>query len=227
MDGSYRYTMLIASLPHQPALFTEKQTALSRLRLEQRLGMLEEEDARVLRLAEDVVAWEHLDFEADEAAIVRRARAVLDDLSEGAIREIVLWRLELRTIMAALRRRARGEGAPGRHELWGHGRWVARIRRAWSEPDFGLSGVFPWIDEANRLLAADDAIGLERLVLAEVWQRLGRFAWEHEFDFEAVVIYVLRWSVIDRWSRYEVDPAARRLDELIAEALSDLPDLVQ
>lgn len=226
MSDPNQYTALICSLPYQQALFTEKQTAMSRLRLEQRLGQLEDEDARVLRQIEDIVSWEHLAFEVDDADIVQRAKRVVEELPEGFLRDAALWRLEMRTIVAALRRRKAGEAAPAPHEVWGHGRWVDHIRRHWSEPDFRLSGVFPWVSEANRLLSAGDTVALQRLLLIEVWQHLGRMAWEHEFDFAAVVLYVLRWTEIDGWSRYDAERAAERFDELLIEGLGEHADLL-
>ena len=154
MSDAYKYTTLITSLPHQPALFTEKQTVISRIGLENRLTMLDEEDARTLRLLEQTLAWLHQEFEVPDAEVVRRARRALEQLPDGLIHDIALWRLELRTVVAALRRRQSGLPAPGAREVWGHGRWVGHIRRHWSEPDFRLGGVFPWVGEAARLLAA-------------------------------------------------------------------------
>lgn len=226
MSDPNQYTALICSLPYQQALFTEKQTAMSRFRLEQRLGQLDGDDAQVLRQIEDIVSWEHLAFEVDDADIVQRAKRVVEELPEGFLRDAALWRLEMRTIVAALRRRKSGEAAPAPHEVWGHGRWVDHIRRHWSEPDFRLSGVFPWVGEANRLLSAGDTVALQRLLLIEVWQHLGRMAWEHEFDFAAVVLYVLRWTEIDGWSRYDAERAAERFDELLIEGLGEYADLL-
>lgn len=226
MSDAYKYTTLISSLPHQPALFTEKQTVISRIRLESRLTMLDDDDTRTLRLVEQTLAWLHQEFELPDDEVVRRARRTLDQLPEGVIHDIALWRLELRTVVAALRRRKAGLPAPGPREVWGHGRWVDHIRRHWSEPDFRLSGVFPWLGEANRLLAADDTIGLQRLLLTEVWQHLGRVGDEHEFDLVAAVVYVLRWSVVERWTRYDAEQAVVRFDELVAEGLGEHADAV-
>lgn len=225
MADPYQYTTLTSSLPYQPALFTEKQTVISRIRLDQRLGMLEEDDAHVLRLVEDLVAWSHQEFERSDEEIVRRARRGMAALPEGVVRDLVLGRLEMRTVGAAFRRRKAGLPIPGPDEVWGHGRWVKHIRNHWAEPDFHLSGVFPWVGEAGRLLAADDTIGLQRLYLTEAWQTLGRAAQEHEFDFEAVVIYVLRWSITDRWTRYDARGAIERFEELLNQGLGDAAGL--
>jgi len=226
MADPCRYTTLISSLPYQPALFTEKQTVISRIRLDQRLGMLTEDDARVLRLVEELVSWSSQSFERSDEEIVRRARRGTEALPEGVVRDLVLWRLEMRTVGAALRRRKAGLPVPGAHEVWGHGRWVAHIRTHWSEPDFHLSGVFPWVGEASRLLAVDDSVGVQRLFLTEAWQTLGRAAQEHEFDFEAVVIYVLRWNIIDRWTRYDARGAVERFEELLTAGLGDVMNAI-
>jgi hypothetical protein len=216
----YQYTTLISSLPHQPALFTEKQTALSRIRLDSRLSMLDEDHARMLALIEGVLAWSRQEFGLTDAEVVRRARRTLDELPEGLIRDIAVGGLDMRTVVAALRRRKAGEPAPGPNEIFGHGRWVASIRDHWSEPDFRLSGVFPWVAEANRLLVAGDTIGLQRLLLTESWRRLERIGADgHEFDFAAVVIYVLRWDIVDRWSRYDAGQASARFEQLASTGL--------
>ena len=70
MLAPFRYTTLISSLPHQPALFTERQTVISRLRLESRLTMLAEDDARLLRSIEALLSWSRQEFELSDQAIV-------------------------------------------------------------------------------------------------------------------------------------------------------------
>jgi hypothetical protein len=42
----------------------------------------------------------------------------------------------------------------------------------------------------------------------------------HYLDFEAVVIYVLRWDMIARWTTYDGEEAARRFDELVEQAMA-------
>ena len=44
---------------------------------------------------------------------------------------------------------------------------------------------------------------------------------EHQFDFEAVVIYVVKWSIVERWGRYNSAGAARRFEELTESALGE------
>ena len=148
-----RYGTLISSLPYPGELFKAKQTPLSRLNLDARLrSMLNEEDAALLCDIEDLVHWINQPIERTDAAFVKRARHLIPRIDNELIRELVEYRLELRTAMAALRRRKRGESAPRPGEPWGYGRWLSHIQRYWSEPAFRLEGVFPWLAEANRLL---------------------------------------------------------------------------
>jgi hypothetical protein len=131
----------------------------------------------------------------------------------------VQFRLEFRTVVAALRRRRRGERAPRPGVPWGYGRWVAHIERYWTEPGYRLERIFPWVHEAHRLMNADETQELERLLLGVVWEHLNRVGEEHYFDFEAVVMYVLRWHLIDRWTRYDGSAAVSRFREMIESGL--------
>jgi len=215
------YTMLMASLPHHGVLFAAKQTPLSRLKLERRLRVLAPEDSETLSLVEDLLQWSHLAVPLSEADFVARARTTMARIENETLRQIIRDRLELRTCVAALRRRQRGESRPPAHRTWGYSRWLGHIARNWSEPAFRLDGVFPWLREADRLLRQGDALHLERLLLEQVWINLGRRADEHAFDFEAVVIYVLRWNVIERWTTYDGEVAKARFGELVETALGE------
>lgn len=217
--------MLISALPSPEALFVAKQTPLSRLKLDQRLLVLSDEDAKVLHMIENALNWRSLPMTVTERDVIDRARRVMQYIDNETLQQIVRDRLEIRTCIAALRRRAQGEGPPSKETPWGIGRWVGHIARNWTEPTFRLDGVFPWLREANRLLREGDAIALERLVLEESDKRLRRLSGEHLFDFEAVVLYVLEWSMVDRWSRYNAETAVRRFDDLTEAGLGGFASL--
>ncbi len=221
MADSHRYTMLLTSLPYHGPLFGAKQTPLSRIRLDQRLKLLEPEDAGCLRTLMRILDWTRQDPDRADAEAMAEAAPLVASIAHPFVRDLATWRLEYRTLIAALRRRQRGEPLPS-DEHWGFGRWRGRIRRNWTEPAFRLEGAFPWLPEAARLSAAGDALGLERLLLGVVWSHLDRISDGHPFDFEAVVIYVLRWDLIARWTSYEADAAERRFDELVAAGLSHI-----
>lgn len=213
--------MLLSALPYHGPLFGATQTPLSRIRLNQRLTLLDPDEAACLNQARRLLEWAQQPAEMTDTRAVGEARRLIERIDHPFIRDLVVWRLELRTLVAALRRRQRGESVP-RDRHWGFGRWVGHLGRHWSEPAFGLAGAFPWLPEAERHLRRGDAVELERLLLGVVWSRLEQLSDGHYFDFEAVAIYVLRWDMIARWTTYDGDQAVLRFDELIEQSLAGL-----
>jgi hypothetical protein len=222
MRDSHRYAMLISSLPYHGSLFGAKRAPLSRIRLRQRQRLLDETDFACLRVVADLLEWSRHGMERRDEDIIARAKTELPKLDNAFARELIVWRLELRTVVAALRRRHRGQAAPSGNDRWGYGRWLAHIRRHWSEPQFRLERVYPWLPEARTLLEAGDTLALERLLLNAVWEHLDRLADGHDFDFEAVLIYSLRWDLVARWTAYRGDEAAVRFEEMLAAGLGDV-----
>ncbi|MBO9997657.1 MAG: DUF2764 family protein [Cyanobacteria bacterium SID2] len=220
-----RYITLMASLPALGQLFGSKQTPISRLKLESRLKMLEEEDAALLGQIESLVHWSHLPMERTDAQIVAAAKHFFQEVRNPILREVVESRLELHTVVAALRRRQRGESAPPSGEPWGYGRWVGQIQRYWTEPGFRLESAFPWLVEANRLSIAHESVALEQLLFSVVWNKLGRLGMGHYFDFEAVVVYVLRWNLVDRWTRYEGEAAVDRFRTMVDSGIQEFTNV--
>ena len=210
-----RYYTLMASLPALPPLFSEGKPPCSRYHLEERLRMLEEEDARELGALGKVMLWSNLPLEISDLEVVSMAETVINEIRSPALREIAVWRLELRTVISAIRRRAAGEAVPEKREPWGYGHWTRTLERNWSKSDFGLAGALPWIPEFTELIEKMDSLAFEKSLLDLVWTYLSRRRLGHHFDFEAVAIYCQRWDVISRWTLYDSKDAAARFDELM------------
>jgi hypothetical protein len=222
MNRRHQYIALVTGLPHLGRLFSRKEVPISRFRLRQRLSMLEPEHARLIRAIIDLTAWAGVAKYSEDSEVIRQAKEVVADLKDYPdLQHLVGARMETRTLIAALRRRRNGQDTPGDVASWGYGRWCNRIQANWTDPAFGLGHFMPWVGEANRLLREDDHIGMERLALTQVFRQLDHYNGLHEFDFEAVVIYALRWVIVERWSRYNTEVAARRLEALTAAALGD------
>ena len=219
-----RYITLMSSLPHLGNLFGTKQTPISRLKLEERLKMLSEKDAILLNQIASLIAWQQQPMERTDGEFVTEAQHFFQQLGNPTLRKILEYRLNLRTIIAALRRRHRGENNPPQRP-WGIGAWVNYIERHWSEPGFRLEGMFPWVLEANRLLNANDSVGLERLQFQVNWKMLEQLEAGHYFDFEAVVIYLMRWSLVDRWTRYDGEAAVKRFRTLVDSGIEKFTDV--
>ena len=136
-DSSDTYTMLISGLPSPEAIFVAKQAPLSRLKLDQRLRVLAPEDAEMLQQVEDALQWDRLPISLSEDEVVKRGRNALSQIENETILQIVRDRLEIRTCVAALRRRNRGEAAPAAGTKWGSGDGSITSRETGRSPDSG------------------------------------------------------------------------------------------
>jgi hypothetical protein len=215
----------MSSLPPLGKLFEASQTPISRLKLESRLKLLEAEDRELLNRITKLIAWSEQPMAQTDTQFVQEAKHFFEEVDNPTLGEVVEHRLTLRTIVAALRRRHRGENEPPRGQIWGVGNWVSFLERHWSEPAFHLEPIFPWVSSVNSLLAANDLVGLERLQFEINWQMLDRVGAGHYFDFEAVVIYLMRWSMIDRWVRYNGEAAVKRFRKLVDSGIEKFTDV--
>lgn len=222
--------MLMASLPFHGRLFERTRTPLSRATLERRLGLLAPPDRALLAEIERVIQWDAMQGTPDDAAMAAASRAMIARLAATRaddLHDAVRHRLEMRTAVAALRARALGRPLLGPGDPpWGVGRWTGRIAANRDRRDLGLARVFPWIGRAAELLETDDPRGLERLLLDRAWADLDRRGRDHRFDFTAVAFYVLRWSMIDRWTRMNAEAAEARFAALVDEAVAGFGDPV-
>ncbi len=209
------YYTLVSSLPQLPHFERAEWLPLSRKQLDQRLSMLTLEHSAQLRSAESLVQWQPTARTSEQ--LVERYRRLLPQLTYAAVREFVEHRMSQRTALVALRRRRRGLGPPAPDEVWGVGPWVRRISSAWDRADLGLGPVFPWVEEAAKLLETNDAHGLERLLMDAEWTRLGRIAERSPFGLEPVISFVFRWGILQRWLSYDAEAAKIRFQELISE----------
>ena len=222
--GAPPHIALMASLPSLPDIFAAKRTPISRLRLEQRLRALTPADKALLDTLEELLAWHGRDPGLTDADFVQRTRALVPRLPSTALKRAVEHALELRSIVAALRRRQRGEPVPPADVTWSYGRWTATMALGWQDPGLGLERAFPWVREAAELVKTGDAIALESLLMRERWTMLGRLRVGHDFDFTAVALYVLRYQLVERRVAYDVDAATMRFRRLVADGLAGFTD---
>lgn len=221
MQG-FKYTLLLSSLPVQPAeLFSSRLPVISRIQLDKRLALLDAEDAADLARIEGLLHWSKM-AAGDDAAIISAGERELALVRSAFLRDIVSWRLELRTLLTALRRRHAGERITPADPFYGFGGHLRFIHRYWQKPDFGLGNSLPWIKQAQQLIAEDNPLALDKLMLELNWKHCARLSLGHTFDFPAVVLYVLRWYLINRWVSYDKDRALLRFNELINAEMADV-----
>lgn len=215
------YYTLIASLPALPYFERARRLPINRERLEGRLSMLAADDRETVRLAVDFLEWQRQPFARTDAEIVARYRRITESVADPALSAMIGFRIELRTAVAALRRRHAGRPPPRPGEPWGAGRFVDHIVRHWAEPDFRLAPVFPWLSEARQKLEEEDRVGLQTLLMSVVWQHLSRLGEDPPFAFDALLVYIFKWDIVRRWLTYDEAQAAERFEQLLTEATGD------
>jgi hypothetical protein len=218
------YVQLMASLPALGPILAAKTAPINRVRLQARLQqMLRTEHFAEIQAAARILSWSRQATLTSDADYVSKARKVIPTLKSETVRRLVHDQLGQRTVLAALRRRHAGQDAPAAGEIWGYGRYVDRIRANWREPGFGLGQSLKWVLPAKDKLDKADAAGLERILLEAAWRQADGLIGAHDFDFEAVALYVLRWDLLERWTCYDAEAAAARFDALVADALNVAP----
>ena len=216
------YAMLMASLPPHPlSLWDLKNKPISRLHLERRLSLLNDQDKQQLAEIESILHWAKMNDENSDAQISVEAERVTQSITTPLLQKTIIWRMELRTIITAIRWRKLGREVPAKNERWGYGQVVPFIRKNWQVDDFSLSHRFDWIKKANTLFETEQSVELEKLLLNLSWQHYESIGHTHYFDFEAVVIYVLRWNIVNRWSQCNEEIAMRQFEELVNNGLGD------
>lgn len=219
-----RYITLMASLPPLGKLFQVSQEPISLLKLESRLRSLSESDQALLGRVSNLMAWADQPVGRSDLEFIQEAENFFRDIDNPILRHLVTERLNIRTIVAALRRRHRGEQEGPADQPWGWGEWVRFIENHWKQHAFGLERIHPWVDQAATLLEANDLVGFERLQFDVVWKILDRIGFGHYFDFEALVIYLNRWSLVARWSCYKEEAAKERFRQLVSHGLGSFAD---
>jgi len=216
------YITLVASLPYLPPFEKAERSPITRLRLDQRLNTLKSSDAQQLAKAEAVVSWRMSPARPKtDKEMVLRSRAAMQEISQPALREFIEFRIDQQTILVGLRLRNAVFESSFLEQVSGASRRAGKIASHWDDPDFKLAAVYPWIPEARSYLEANDACGLDRLMMRIIWQRLSCIAESNRFGFEAVFAFVFKWDILQAWLARDAVKAKSRFQELIKEVKND------
>jgi len=216
------YITLVASLPYLPPFEKAERSPITRLRLDQRLSSLKSSDAQQLAKAEAVASWRMSPARPKtDKEMVLRSRAAMQEISQPALREFIEFRIDQQTILVGLRLRNAVFESSFLEQVSGASRRAGKIASHWDDPDFKLAAVYPWIPEARSYLEANDACGLDRLMMRIIWQRLSCIAESNRFGFEAVFAFVFKWDILQAWLARDAVKAKSRFQELIKEVKND------
>lgn len=213
-----QYYTLVASLPHLARFDTLVRLPISADRLRDRLMLLHPDDRAVAESALDFLAWQRQPADNTDEAVLSHFRELRARHPSGLLCSFAEFRLTVRTVVAALRRQHSGQAMP--RPEWGVPAWTAYAARHPAERNHRLEAWFPWVPRARSLLEANDTAALERLLMGLVWDHLGSLPMDHAFAFDAVLVYLFKWDIADRWLRQDESRAAARLEREIARTIA-------
>lgn len=218
MTSHTRYEALVASLPYLPHFERPGRLPINAERLQSRLRMLNEADAALLAEAVRLLEWAPDPTPTPSMAVggLDHWQALLRASHEPALCTLLGFHADVRTLLAALRRRRLGQ-EPFARPYWPAARWMPHVVLHWDDPDFKLAPVFPWVAQARTLLQAGDGLGLERLLGQLEWRLLDELAEPRPFSFAAVLAYRFKWGLVQRWLAYDQARSQDRFEHLIAE----------
>ncbi len=220
MVRSNSYYFLIASLPAMPRHFEVERVPITLPRLVERLEVLEPADARVVKQLRSFLVWDRQPPDRTDEEMISRYEQIMSATRNRLARHAVAFRMDVRTITSGLRRRRRGLGPPP-----GVGQWVEHIRKNWEHPDFKLGRQHPWIPKVDRLLGTTDCLAVERTLLEVTWNRWNKLAEQYFFSFEAVLLYLARWEIVNRWTSLDAELGRQRFEQLVTESLDEYVNL--
>lgn len=220
MVRSNNYYTLVASLPAMPRHFEVERVPIAQPRLEKRMEMLKPEDADVVEQLIAFLLWDRQPWDRTDEEVISRYNNLMPTIRNRLARHIVAFQMDIRTIFSGLRRRRRGLPPP-----LGVGQWVDHIRKNWAHPEFKLQWQYPWIAEIDQLLNTTDCLRVERIKLGFVWNHWAKLDEQYFFSFEAVLLYLARWEIINRWTSQNVALGRQRFEQLVTESLDEYADL--
>jgi hypothetical protein len=215
------YYTLITSLPHLAPFSSAEHLPINRVRLDQRLHMLDTDHAAQLSRAEFFVVWLPTQSGSDRIDIVHAYRTFMQQPLHSALREYVEFVVDQRTILSALRIKESGLPLPQEDASWAVGRWSGWIKSHWDDQDFGLKHMYPWTEEAREMLRSKDVWGLETLRLQQCWNKLTRIGSGNLFGFEAVVSFYFRWHILNDWLAHDAEKSKNAFRQLVNEVIHE------
>lgn len=216
--SSEDYTTILCSLPHLVDPFQYQRQSISLVQLQKRMNMLSYDDYVWLNKLRQLFYWGGITLDQDEVALVKKAQRFMDELDNSDIRSWLFWRMDIRSIISAMRRRRQGESAP-KGKLWAYGKYIQHIQNNWTSPCFKLEYRYPFLPEIDKHLNNGESFELERCLLKAIWHFYNTRQPSEPHGFASVVLYLMKWDLIDRWRQYDTEKGAQRFAHLVDQCL--------
>ena len=212
---SSAYYTLMGSLPALPSNFVDaERVPISRSSLDERLKMLTDHDGVVIQAMTDFLVWERQPIEHSDEEVVRHYEQFMQTIRDAFAKSLIREVMVVRTIFAGLRCRRLSLDPPT-----GVSAVAKQMAQHWSHPDFRLGTHFPWITEVDELLRGDAPFDLEQTRYEVFWRRIKSLSDQYYFSFEAVVLYLMRWEILYRWTRRDAAVGREKFEQLVTAAL--------
>lgn len=208
---------LMTSLPRLPSDFRMRQVLISKMQLMKRINLLpnHEKDMAIQFIEMTWDDWFAIEKSNKNITLMMK----LDELACNNIKSIIEWMYDIRSILSAIRLRRDDPSVPEnvREILITH--WQQRIINHWSETDFSLGNIYPWINIVVKHQADHQPQLVEEIVISQLWRYLQSIETMHYFDLEALFIYLLRWQIINYWYQFDSDKALTSMNDRISAIL--------
>jgi len=216
------YYMLVSSLPQLPARFDTGRLPISWPTLRNRLRMLEVEDGRVTRQIGQYFLWDRQPIDRTDNEVIDRYCELMATTSNALVRHLIHSRTEMRLLISAARRKRLGLGPPDwADRVVQSDEVLGQVRKNWSQPHFNLGAHYRWVEAFCRAYDSGDMREAQRVVFNERWNDWTRIAERYTFTFEAIIVYLVRWEIIDRWTSQNTEAGKARFAKLIEETLGE------
>lgn len=216
-----QYYLLITSLPRHHRQYKMKETPISRIQLEKRLKLLTHDEQHILFTLINCLWNSWFNLKLPFRATIEQRTALLK-LQNPFINDIIKWFFDIRSIFTALRLRQIQRVAPDNPQDYWSTSLTTKLIKNWDKPDFGLKYTYPWLAEVNAKITTNDTAFIEDTLLTVIWKHLEKMEDRHFFDFEALIIYLLRWNIVHYWSQLDEKLAAKRIQKMTDQILIEL-----
>ncbi|MCR5820329.1 MAG: DUF2764 domain-containing protein [Bacteroidaceae bacterium] len=132
--------------------------------------------------------------------------------SDGILSEWYELNLNLQSLMTAFI--ARKNNWRVADYVKGQGEVCDAIRNS-SAADFGLAAQLPYIDEIIKIADEPDPVSKEKQTDAFKWKWLDEHSFMEPFDIVALIFYLARTEMLDRWDLLDVEQGKARFTAII------------
>lgn len=193
---------------------------ISELRLKKRLKLLPDSERNILITLTDAVWDSWFDLEMPFSETQNKAK-IIQDLKNPFMNNLLEWFFDIRSILVALRLRKHKSKPPEIPSEYWITRFGSKLISHWQHPDFGLKSIYPWVPNLSAQMENSNIDIVEELLLSLIWKHLDNIEDRHYFDFEALIIYLLRWKVINYWSRFNKKVTEKHILKFVDTLLSE------